>query len=257
MSNNIKLSNELLDAWYQKHPTQLKEVVVYPNRAATELGTDISYEDFVNWWRQSKINDAYDRAVYSRAGFAPLEEAADTETDKDDPQQYADTITARHNSGFYHDHPAVLASDSALYRRRFRPVAGYSCINSNTNYFGPQYANMNNIDFTRRHFGFVPIDKHHMKRGDLIQLQRGYKYPDSDWQRPYHTVMFDSYNEDGTVNTINQHGDWSYVTPNRDVYDLDFDGKGINVLNAYRFVGSDADIKKDWEEYLNFTSKSK
>lgn len=256
-SKKIKLSEEFLDNWRQNHPIALKEVVVYPNRAATELGLNAKYEDFVDWWRQSQIDDAYERAIYSRAGFAPLETAEDTASYIDDPQIYADTITHRHNSGFYLDHPAVLQSDSALYKQRFHPIAGWSCINSNTNYFGPQYANMNNINFAKRHFGFIPVDKHQMQKGDIIQLQRGFMYPDNDYQRPFHAVMFDSYDENGNANVIDQHGQWGYVTPGRLTYDLEFDGKGINVKNAYRFVGSNADLKKAWDEYLNFTSKGK
>lgn len=254
-----KLSNDLLEKIYEQHPTQLPQITVYPNRAATVLGTNSSYKDFVDWWRESKIQDAYDRALYSRAGFAPLETPSDWmegEVKTEDPQIYADTIANRHASGFYDEHPAVLQSDSTLYKRRFRPISGYSCINSNTNYFGSQYANINNIDFAKRHFGFIPVDKHEMKKGDIVQLQKGWEYPDPDYQRPFHAVMFDSYNNDGTIKTIDQHGMPTYYNrPDIVDYDLEFNGIDANVLRAFRFIGSDQDINKDWTDYINFTSK--
>lgn len=102
-----------------------------------------------------------------------------------------------------------------------------------------------------------------MKKGDIIQLQKGWKYPDPDYQRPFHAAMFDSYNDDGTVKAIDQHGyptyylDWWDNAPEESNYKLEFDGNNANVLRAFRFVGSDKEIKKDWTDYLNFVSNRK
>ncbi len=205
--------------------------------------------------------EAAEKAQYARIGFAPLTfKAYDTAIIEGDSlkvkqRQFGDTIQKRWDTGFYDSKPHIQEMDSLLYKRMNQPMSGFSCINSQTSYYNPRFANMNNVNFAQDPFGFRPISLDSLRRGDIIQLRKPWK-AGAEAFRPYHAVMFDSYDKDGDVNVWNQHGAVGDVVPDFESYlykTPDDPSKKIpRAMNAYRFIGDDKteeEIRKGYDAY--------
>ena len=259
---NEQVEYQILDNGDIQYLTPLPEVQIQAYASDAQLGRDASEDEYREWYLDKQRQSAWERAKYARAGFAPLTTpASDTGfiqgLDLENLRRtYRDTIASRHKSGFYGSHPAVLDMDSSLYQRMTQPLSGFSCINSNTGYYGHRFMNMNNTAFSINPRGFITAPLDSLIRGDLIQLHRPWR-GGREGNRPYHTVMFDSYDEDGDVNVWDQHGKIDTVTPDFSTFFLGtpFDSavKIPRVKSAYRFVGdeqTDQEIKKAYLEYL-------
>ena len=93
------------------------------------------------------------------------------------------------------------------------PCSGFSCINSQTNYYDKRYQDMNNIHFEKYHRGFTPVPLDSLRPGDIVQGRKWWKNG-YEGERPAHATMFDSYDENGDINVWDQHGAFEMITPN-------------------------------------------
>ena len=257
MKNELKNNTDREDNYI----INLPELVINGYKSDVELGKNATYSQYAEWYLQKLGIEAADKAKYARIGFAPLTyKASDTSIIEGDSlnrlrRQFGDTIKKRREAGLYESKPHIWNMDSTLYERLSKPMSGFSCINSQTSYYGPRFANKSNIDFQKNHFGFKPVSLDSLRRGDIIQLRQPWA---AGWEgfRPFHAVMFDSYDRDGDVNVWNQHGDWTTVNPELVTYlhkSEDIPGKRIpRAMNAYRFIGdekTEEEIRKGYEAY--------
>ncbi len=241
--------------------TPLQEVNVEAFASDYQLGQNADYNQYRDWYLGNLRKQALEKAQYARAGVAPLTSEAD-DTDiiegdelKDMRREFGDTIQYRHNDGFYEMHPSVLDLDSMLYKRMNKPMSGFSCINSNTSYYGSRFADMNNMHFEQVHRGFASISLDSVKPGDIVQLRRPWKAGEEGF-RPFHAVMFEGFDKNGDIQTWDQHGAIDLVVPERETY-LFKSQDNPNYLiprakTAYRFIGdsqTDTEIKKAYQAY--------
>ena len=173
-----------------------------------------------------------------------------------------DTIQGRHNTGFYFQYPFMLETDSTLYNRMNKPCSGYSCINSQTNYYGKPFQDMNNIHFEKNHRGFIPIPLDSLKPGDIVQ---GRKWWENGYEgeRPAHATMFDSYDENGDLRVWDQHGWYGMITPElkRFLYkspDLNPIPKypPYRAKNGFRFIGDSLFTKEVMERFKAYLTRN-
>lgn len=198
--------------------TDLPNVDVTAYAADYQLGPDATYKQYYDWALEKRRKEAWQKAQLVRAGFAPLTtKASDSEIFEGEElnmmqEELGDTIQSRHDNGFYFEFPFMEQEDSILYNRMNEPCSGYSCINSQTNYYGHDYQDMNNIHFENNHRGFIPVPLDSLKPGDIVQ---GRKWWENGYEgeRPAHAVMFDSYDENGDMNIWDQHGGYGMITP--------------------------------------------
>ena len=241
--------------------TPLPEFQVTAFTSDAQLGDRATPAQYYEWYLNQIRKGALDKAKYARIGFAPLTyKASDTpiiegEELKDLLRSFGDTIQKRHDSNFYDYYPHVLEMDSTLYKRLYFPMSGYSCINSQTSYFAPRLANKSNINFFQWPLGFKPVSLDSLQGGDIIQLRKPWENG-SEAYRPYHAVMFDSYNEVKDINVWNQHGSWGAVEPDSVTYlHKSADVPGVHTpraMNAFRFIGdqqTENEIREGYEAY--------
>ena len=241
--------------------TPLQEVNVEAFTSDFQLGKNADFAQYHKWYLNNLRKQASDKAQYARVGFAPLTTEADDTAIidgielKSEQRDFGDTIQRRHDNGFYERHPSVLGLDSILFKRMNSPMSGFSCINSNTNYYGSRFADMNNMHFENVHKGFVPIPLDSLKKGDIVQLRRPWKVGEEGY-RPYHAVMFDSFDDNGDINTWDQHGAIGSVVPDYSTF-LYKSPDNPNYLiprvkSAYRFIGdsqTETEIKEAYKAY--------
>lgn len=239
--------------------TPLPELEVNAYKSDRDLGENATYDQYSEWYLKKLRNEAADRAKFARIGFAPLNyKAPDTSIIEGDDlkalqRQFGDTIRKRQETGLYDSKPHIQEMDSTLFRRLNTSMSGFSCINSQTSYFDPRFANKSNIDFAQNPFGFIPTPLDSLKRGDIIQLCRPWEFG-AESLRPFHAVMFDSYNENGDVNVWDQHGAVGSVVPDSVtyLYKSPDDNCTYRALNAFRFIGDQQtqdEIREGYEAY--------
>ncbi|MDE6444203.1 MAG: hypothetical protein K2K64_07275 [Muribaculaceae bacterium] len=239
--------------------TPLPEFQVTAFTSDAQLGDRATPAQYYEWYLNQIRKGALDKAKYARIGFAPLTyKASDTaifdgESLKEMQRQFGDTIEKRQETGFYDTRPYLQEMDSILYKRMDEPMSGFSCINSQTNYYAPRFANKSNIDFAQNHFGFRPISLDSLRRGDIIQLCRPWK-GGAEAVRPFHAVIFDSYNGNGDVNVWDQHGAVGRIVPDSItyLYKSPDDDKTYRAMNAFRFIGdqqTENEIREGYEAY--------
>ena len=246
--------------------TPLQDLEVSAYASDTQLGKNADLAEYRDWYLGKLRQQALDKAKYARIGFAPLTQRAsdtaliDGDELKDLQRQFGDTIQSRHDSGFYGMYPHVESMDSALYRRLDNPMSGFSCINSQTNYYAPRFADMNNIHFENTHYGFIPISLDSIMGGDIVQLVRPWR-AGSEAQRPFHAVMFDSYDDKGDVKVWDQHGSIVDVVPELTTYQhrsQDIPGEHwYRAKSAYRFVGDQQTEEDVIQAYRAYRERNK
>lgn len=245
--------------------TPLPEVEVIGHRADIDLGPNADFNTYYEWYLKQLREGAHDRAEFTRCGYAPLRTKA-TDTNiiegselKEQRRRFGDTIQYRHDTDFYFRHPALESWDSVLYKRMEEPMSGYSCINSNTSYFGTEYSNMSNLRFAQNPRGFKEVSLDSLERGDIVQLHQPWQ-PGYEGLRPFHTVMVNGYDENGDIRTWNQFGAIGLVTPQLRTYlHSTPDQNGLNiprVLRGYRFVGDENTIAKARAEYQAYQERN-
>ena len=241
--------------------TPLPEMIVEAFSSDRDLGPTASYDQYHEWYLNNLRTQATHKAQYARAGFAPLTtKASDSAIIEGEylesfRRQFGDTIQKRHENGFYDKLPYILQMDSALYNRMEKPLSGFSCINSNTSYYGPRFADMSNLHFQQFHHGFLPVSLDSLQKGDIVQLRRPWKSGKEAW-RPYHAVMFDNYTTEGDINAWDQHGAVREIVPEqtKSLFQSpdDPNNKIPRAMNAYRFIGdekTEEEIRKGYEAY--------
>lgn len=252
---------ELFDNGDIEYVTPLQEVEVIGYASDSQLGKNADYSQYHDWYLDKLREEAHEKAQYARVGFAPLTTPAsdsaiiDGDSLKYKQRQFGDTIQKRLDTGFYANHPAVWEMDSLLFKRMDRPMSGFSCINSNTSYYGTRFADMNNRHFESVHRGFMPVSLDSLIKGHIIQLRRPWR-PSEEGFRPHHAVMFNSYDEDGDINVWDQHGDIGLTVPKFTAYlhatPDNPEEEVFRAKNAFRFIGdgqTEDEIKAAYKAY--------
>ncbi|MDE6409644.1 MAG: hypothetical protein K2K81_05300 [Muribaculaceae bacterium] len=241
------------------YTTDLPNVDITAFAADSQLGPNANFQQYYDWSLKKKRKEAWQKAQFVRAGFAPLKtKAADTGIIEGDSlkrmqKRMGDTIQQRHNTGVYLRYPFLMPMDSALYKRMESPCSGYSCINSQTNYFGSRFANMNNINFEKNHSGFRPIPLDSLQQGDIVQVKKNWE-TGFNGERPAHAILFDHYDSNGDIRAWDQHGTYGMRVPNLEKFLYKSPDNPnepqFRAKNGFRFIG-DPKFKQEVIEKFN------
>lgn len=250
------------------YTSDLPNVDVTAFAADYQLGSDADFNQYKEWALEKKRKEAWEKAQLVRAGFAPLTtKASDSDIFQGDDlkmmqEKLGDTIQSRHDNGLYFEFPFMEQVDSTLYNRMNEPCSGYSCINSQTNYYGRDVQDMNNIHFEKNHHGFIPVPLDSLKQGDIVQGRKWWE-DGYERERPAHATMFDSYDENGDIRVWDQHGWYGMITPelNRFLYKSpDPDPTLIyypyRAKNGFRYIGSPLFTKEVIEKFKAYLKRN-